>query len=113
MKMAMSKENMDYAKSAILNCLSYDRQKAIHQKDIKMYTGYSMRTIRYIIQALRDDGEPICSTTYDGYWLASNSSELKETINQLQSQIDTLEQTVSSLNKICNKYKYEENNICK
>ena len=76
MKMIMSKENMDYAKSAVLNCLSYDRQYAIHQRDIKAHTGYDMRTIRFIIQALRDDGEPICSTTYEGYWLACNSLEL-------------------------------------
>lgn len=108
MKMIMSKENMDYAKSVVLNCLSCDRQYAIHQRDIKAHTGYDMRTIRFIIQALRDDGEPICSTTYEGYWLACNSLELNETINQLKLQVATLQATIDSLTETCHKFELAE-----
>ncbi len=72
----------------------------VHSKDIAWQVGLSPRDVRFIIQMLRDDGEPICGTPKDGYWIAQYSDELNESINKLKSQIITMHDTLDSLCKI-------------
>jgi hypothetical protein len=44
------------------------------------------RKIRLLITQLRNQGEPICSTTGGGYYLASAGSELDDYLSRLLSQ---------------------------
>lgn len=110
-KVGVNSKELEFAKICVLNYLSYGRNNAIHQKDLRMNTGYDTRFIRYIIQKLRDDGHPICSTTSEGYWLASTSLELKDTLNQLNSQISTLQGTVDALTETYNKLNNNEKGL--
>jgi hypothetical protein len=37
------------------------------------------RSVRHVIEALRRDGEHICGTTHEGYYLAASAEELDRT----------------------------------
>ncbi len=76
------------------------RPIGVNSKDIARQTGINSRDVRFIIQMLRDDGEPICGTPKGGYWIAQYSDELNESINKLKSQITTMHDTLDSLCKI-------------
>lgn len=52
---------------------------------------------RDIIRMLRDDGYPICSNSQDGYWMATTSQEIQECINMFQSYINSMTDTIQSL----------------
>ena len=76
------------------------RPTGVNSKDIARQTGINSRDVRFIIQMLRDDGEPICGTPNEGYWIAQYSDELNGSINKLKSQITTMHDTLDSLCKI-------------
>jgi hypothetical protein len=57
------------------------------------------RKLRSLITELRTSGEPICSTTGGGYYLASAGSELDDYCARLQEQARRKLQMVSHLKK--------------
>lgn len=88
----------DYLKLLVLSRIP-NRPTGVNSKDIARQTGVNSRNVRFIIQMLRDDGEPICGTPQKGYWIAQYSDELNESINKLKSQITTMHDTLDSLCK--------------
>lgn len=86
-----------YFKTLIINSLNRGRDNAVTQEYIKNKTGICKREIRRIMQILRQEGYPICSTTYDGYWIAETKEELDSCINQILAQARTLNETAIAL----------------
>lgn len=97
-----SNDNLTYLKSITLDHIPNGRQNAVKCKDLAYIVGVSPRVIRKLVQYLRDDGFPICSTTLDGYWLAVLSEELDSTIKLLEHQRETIDATLESLRKTQN-----------
>lgn len=87
----------NYINELVINCLSRGKVNAVKQDYIKAKTGLNKRDIRYIVQELRHQGYPICSTTYDGYWLADCEEDLEHCISQLTAQAITLHDTIAAL----------------
>lgn len=96
-------KNLEYFKESVINCLNVGIDKAVKQDYIKQRTGLSKREIRRIIQELRREGYPICSSTYDGYWLAKTKQDLNICIDQILAQARTLNETAASLLEIKSK----------
>nr|DAW83186.1 MAG TPA: Transcriptional regulator [Caudoviricetes sp.] len=92
-----SNDNLTYLKSITLDHIPNGRQNAVNCKDLAYLVGVSPRVMRKLIQYLRDDGYPICSTTSDGYWSAVLPEELNSTIKLLEHQRETIEATLESL----------------
>lgn len=92
-----SKNNLAYLKSLTLDRIPNGKQNAVKCRDLAYLVGVSPRVIRSLIQYLRDDGYPICSTTLDGYWLAVLPEELDSTIKLLEHQRETIDTTLESL----------------
>lgn len=92
-----SNDDLTYLKSITLDYIPNGRQNAVNCKDLAYSVGVSPRFMRRLIQYLRDDGYPICSTTLDGYWLAVLSEELDSTIKLLEHQRETIDTTLESL----------------
>lgn len=90
-------ERTDYFKNLVINTLAIGKENAIKQSDIADKTGLNKREIRRIMQSLRHDGYPICSTTYDGYWLAKNKEDIEQSLTQLSAQVKTLQETIVAL----------------
>lgn len=62
-------------------------------------TGMTSRDVRFVIQKLRDDGNPICGTPDKGYWIARNSDDMQETLNKLEAHINNTRITLNALIK--------------
>lgn len=92
-------DNLTYLKSITLDYIPNGRQNAVNCKDLAYSVGVGPRFMRRLIQYLRDDGYPICSTTSEGYWLAVLPEELNSTIKLLEHQRETIEATLESLRK--------------
>ena len=101
------KDRFDFAKEKLLDYISEGQMHPITQKDLYYCTGYDPRYIRKIVQSLRDDGVPICSTD-SGYFRADVSWELKETIKRLKNHRDTLSDTIEALEATYNDMKEKE-----
>lgn len=97
-----SKDNLTYLKSLTLDHIPNGRKNAVKCKDLAYRVGVSPRVIRRLVQYLRDDGYPICSTTLDGYWLAVLPEELDSTIKLLEHQRETIDATLESLRETRN-----------
>lgn len=97
-----SKDNLTYLKSLTLDHIPNGRKNAVKCKDLAYRVGVSPRVIRRLVQYLRDDGYPICSTTLDGYWLAVLPKELEPTIKLLEHQRETIDATLESLRETRN-----------
>ena len=93
----MNNKEVDYSKEVVLSLIPTGKGNAINQKKLVELTGYGSRDIRAIVQALRRDGNPICSNTCHGYWIAESVKELDETIRQLTAQRMTIDDTINCL----------------
>ena len=81
----------------------------INSTDIAKNTCIPSRNVRLIIQALRDDGHPICSTPENGYWIARSSYDLNETMKKLQNHINSCQMTLDALTDCQRKLRECEN----
>lgn len=61
------------------------------------------REIRTAVNALRSDGEPICSDE-NGYYYAVTEQELRHSIRQLDSRIGQIERAKNGLEKALSTY---------
>lgn len=82
----------------------------VGSKQLASYTGLKSRDVRLLIQKLRDDGNPICATPQDGYWIARTSEDMKETLVKMKSHIANCKDTYNALIKCQNQLKQQEGN---
>lgn len=101
------KDRFDFARETLLDYLPEGQLHPITQKELYYCTGYEPRYIRKIVQSLRDDGVPVCSTD-TGYFRAEVSWEMKETIKRLKNHRDTLNDTIEALEQTYNAMKETE-----
>lgn len=73
------------------------------------FGGLNDGTVRGIVQSLRRQGYPICTEVGRGYYYASTSSEVMETIKYIESLSVGLHRTLESLYKTYNEYQIKEN----
>lgn len=81
----------------ILSLISEGKENAKYIRDISASSGLCHRDIKSIIQDLRKMGYPVCSSTYDGIWLAKDRFELNETIKQFESRQIRINETLQAL----------------
>lgn len=64
----------------LLNVLSrhQGRERGIRAHDLALKTGLSLRRLRTLISALREDGIAICGTPRTGYYIPVTPEELGE-----------------------------------
>ena len=72
---------------------------SIKSSTLAYQTGLNSRDVRFIIQKLRDDEYPICSTPEKGYWIAQTSFDMDETMKKLESHIKSCQDTLECLSK--------------
>jgi len=79
---------MNNHKALVLTVLSrhIGRGNGISVKQLEVQTDLPARTIRTHISDLRDDGNAICGTPKDGYFIAANADELEHTCQFLRSR---------------------------
>ena len=98
-----------YFKELILNFIPKEPTH-MNSKQLSEYIGLNARDVRLLVQKLRDDGYPICSTPYNGYWMARTSRDMDDTMIKLKSHIKNSIDTYNSLVKCQNELKRKEGN---
>lgn len=73
-------------------------KRAISSRDLAKAFGISGRAVREIVNRLRVEGVPICSSEY-GYFYAADEHELGRTIRQLTSRIKRISEARRGLVK--------------
>ena len=81
----------------IVKSICKDMEAGMSSANIARNTGIKSRDVRYIIQLLRDNGNPICATPENGYWIARYSGDLDETLNKMKSHIENCQATYEAL----------------
>ena len=78
----------------ILDYIPYGKQNAVSRQELVTRTGMSDRAVRKAIQALREDGEIILSSSHGkGYWRSDDASEIGQYIAENKSRIRKLYKT--------------------
>ena len=95
-KGAYREQDEKYLKELILNIIPTEPAH-MNSKQLAEYIGLNARDVRLLVQKLRDDGHPICSTPENGYWIARSSYDLNETMKKLQNHIDSCQMTLDAL----------------
>lgn len=74
--------------SQMLSTLSHHIGKGngIGVKQLAQIHAIPERQVRHLISALRDDGQAICGTPADGYFVAATPEELQDTCEFLRSR---------------------------
>ena len=62
------------------------KENAVSSRELEQRFGICGRTVRRIVNRLRQDGHPICSDS-TGYYLASNQKEINRTVTRLNELV--------------------------
>ena len=95
---AYKQKDENYLKKIILSLLPNEPSN-VKSSTLAYQTGLNSRDVRFIIQKLRDDEYPICSTPEKGYWIAQTSFDMDETMKKLESHIKSCQDTLECLSK--------------
>lgn len=68
------------------------------------YIGYSPYQTRAMVKELRNEGHAIAMNR-NGYYWVTKKSDMEPTVINIQKRLDTIIQTVSSINRIIKKLK--------
>lgn len=108
---AYKQKDENHLKEVILSLLPNEPSN-VTSSSLSYATGLNRRDVRFIVQKLRDDEYPICSTPEKGYWIARTSFDMDETIKKLEAHIKSCQDTLECLsnaqrNLIKKEYKKE------
>ena len=79
---------------SVLDYIPFGKQNAISRERLSELSGMSDRAVRKAIQALREDGEIILSSSHGkGYWRSDDASEIGQYIAENKSRIRKLYKT--------------------
>jgi len=72
----------------LLNLLSHHigRGNGVGVKQLALQLDTTERHVRKLVSELRDEGNAICGTPADGYYIAANAEELQHTCDFLRSR---------------------------
>lgn len=96
-RFARDNKTEEYMKELLLESIPEGKENGVSCKHLAFRLGCDKRTIVKLVQKLRDDGYPICSTTYDGYWIAIDVEDIDRTIKALSVRVTSLNDTIDSL----------------
>ena len=78
----------------IIDYIPFGKQNAISRERLSELSGMGDRAVRKAIQALREDGEIILSSSHGkGYWRSDDASEIGQYIAENKSRIRKLYKT--------------------
>lgn len=80
--------------------------RAISSKELEVAFSVSGSQIRKMINALRSDGEPICSDE-NGYYYADNAKEVHRCINTFRNRINKMDKARQGLVNALENFKEE------
>ena len=74
--------------------LSVGEQNAITAKDLARLLGWNERDVTITVNALRKQGELICSNTQSGFWLPADDEDIKSVVRQRNGRIKDMQKAM-------------------
>lgn len=71
---------------------------AIKARELRALYNLQDKQLRNVISVLRQDGEPICSSS-NGYWYSKEPDDLKKTIRRMEAQVLNMRHSIAGLYK--------------
>ena len=81
--------------------LSIGEENAITAKDLAKYLRWTERDVTIAINALRKQGEFICSGA-SGYWLPVDDEDIAQFLRQMQGRIEDMERAMKPAQEYLN-----------
>ncbi len=73
--------------------LSVGEENAITAKDLAKYLGWNERDVTITVNALRKQGEFICSGA-NGFWLPADDRDIEQFVRQMQGRIKDMQKAM-------------------
>ena len=74
-------------------------ETAVKSRDLCLiFNLMSNRHVRIIITSLRQEGVPICSSSY-GYWYSKDPADVEKTLRRLEGQVKNMNISIMGLKK--------------
>ena len=71
--------------------LSVGEENAITAKDLARLLGWNERDVTLTANALRKQGELICSNTQSGFWLPADDRDIEQFVRGMQGRIKDMQ----------------------
>lgn len=72
---------------------------AINGRELSQIFNITNRQLRSIVTILRQEGEPICSST-NGYWYSKDPEDIEKTIHRLEAQVHNMNYSIKGLKSV-------------
>ena len=71
---------------------------AIKNRDLRLLFNLKDRQVRLIVNQLRQDGKPICSSS-TGYWYSTDPADINKTLHRIEAQAENMLISIKGLQK--------------
>ena len=71
---------------------------SIRNREIRILFGLTDKQVRNIVSQLRQEGEPVCSSSY-GYWYSTDPEDILKTLHRLEAQVVNMNISIKGLRK--------------
>ena len=73
-------------------------ETAIKARELRALYNLQDKQLRNVISVLRQDGEPICSSS-NGYWYSTEPEDINKTIRRMEAQVLNMRHSIAGLYK--------------
>lgn len=71
---------------------------AVKNRELRSLFNLTDRQVRRVVSQLRQEGEPICSSSY-GYWYSTDPDDIEKTLHRLEAQMENMNISITGLKK--------------
>ncbi len=72
--------------------------KAVKSRELRSLFNLTDKQVRNVVSQLRQDGEPVCSSSY-GYWYSTDPDDIEKTLHRLEAQVENMNISITGLRK--------------
>ncbi len=71
---------------------------AVKNRELRLLFSLTDRQVRNVVSQLRQEGEPVCSSSY-GYWYSTDPVAIEKTLHRLEAQVENMNISITGLKK--------------
>ena len=70
--------------------------EAVKNRELRSLFSLTDKQVRNVVSQLRQEGEPICSSSY-GYWYSTDPNDIEKTLHRLEAQVGNMNISIKGL----------------
>jgi len=72
--------------------------EAVKGRELRTLFNLTDKQVRNVVSQLRQDGEPVCSSSY-GYWYSTDPDDIEKTLHRLGAQVENMVRSIEGLRR--------------